>query len=177
MEDNSKSFPEDARKIISDVFRSTWLDFSSYDLEDCQKNLLSLARTCEAPSNRDISLSSENLQHTVPFADHVLLDSSSRANEEFDIYEFRNESVKPVTTFVPVRNLVALALKPYPSYEYCASTNRSIMIGDDSHYMPFLPFADDSTFNHQELMDEYKYFSWQKPNQDPDCGYSQSNIL
>lgn len=166
MGDYSNFGHNDVKKVVSDVFRSTWLDFSLQDFEDSQKSLLSLSQTYEAPSHRHTKLPSELAQKTAVLPDGPLLESSSQVND-FDFYD--------VTLSIPLHH-EARFIKQYPAYECCTSTSRSVMVGDDPNYMPFLPFADDPTFNHQDLMDEYKFFSWQRPNQDPNCEYSQFNI-
>ncbi|KAJ7238137.1 hypothetical protein B0H12DRAFT_1137905 [Mycena haematopus] len=55
-----------------------------------------------------------------------------------------------------------------PPYEYCTPTQRNIFLGDDPPYMPFLPFADDPTFDHGRYASEYKGCSWRISGIDPD---------
>ncbi|KAF8156618.1 hypothetical protein B0H34DRAFT_847237 [Crassisporium funariophilum] len=51
-----------------------------------------------------------------------------------------------------------------PSYECCTPISRNIMVGDDSHYLPFIPNADDPTYDSTFDIDEHDYFAWQQPD-------------
>ncbi|KAJ7914045.1 hypothetical protein B0H13DRAFT_1712227 [Mycena leptocephala] len=63
---------------------------------------------------------------------------------------------------------VADTFSALPAYEYCTPTVRNIFQGDDPHDMPFVPFADDPTFNHARYLEEYRSFSWRTSALDPD---------
>uniref|UniRef100_A0A8H7XL58 SET domain-containing protein n=1 Tax=Psilocybe cubensis TaxID=181762 RepID=A0A8H7XL58_PSICU len=42
------------------------------------------------------------------------------------------------------------------------------MVGDDSHYMEFIPFSDDPTYDYSVDLELYHYTSWQKSYIDPE---------
>ncbi|KAI0350799.1 SET domain-containing protein [Trametes cingulata] len=65
-------------------------------------------------------------------------------------------------------NLVIYAPKAYPVYESCAPASQNILHGDDPNYMPFVPHADDPTFDHEDHVLEYKGLAWQESYRDPD---------
>ncbi|THV03667.1 SET domain-containing protein, partial [Dendrothele bispora CBS 962.96] len=48
-----------------------------------------------------------------------------------------------------------------PDYECCAPTAMSVLVEDDSHYMPFVPFADDPSFDFKSHVEQYKYIAWE----------------
>ncbi|KAI0668070.1 hypothetical protein C8Q78DRAFT_1048136 [Trametes maxima] len=54
------------------------------------------------------------------------------------------------------------------AYESCTPLSRNILHGDDSHFMPFLPYADDPDFDHQDHALEYKKLAWQEGYRGPD---------
>ncbi|OSC99568.1 SET domain-containing protein [Trametes coccinea BRFM310] len=56
----------------------------------------------------------------------------------------------------------------YTAYESCTPIDQNILHGDDSNYMPFIPLADDPTFDHEDHAMEYKRLAWQEPYRDPD---------
>ncbi|KAI0643504.1 hypothetical protein C8Q79DRAFT_1024750 [Trametes meyenii] len=56
----------------------------------------------------------------------------------------------------------------YPAYESCTPLSQNILHGDDSHFMPFLPYADDPNFDHQDHALEYKKLAWHEGYRGPD---------
>ncbi|KAI0708772.1 hypothetical protein C8T65DRAFT_650065 [Cerioporus squamosus] len=59
---------------------------------------------------------------------------------------------------------------PYPSYESCAPINANILHGDDPNYLPFIPFADEPTFDFRDYVYDHKGLAWQE-------GYRDSDVL
>ncbi|KAI9060749.1 SET domain-containing protein [Trametes sanguinea] len=57
---------------------------------------------------------------------------------------------------------------PNAAFESCTPIDQNILHGDDSNYMPFIPLADDPTFDHEDHAMEYKRLAWQEPYRDPD---------
>ncbi|PPQ72753.1 hypothetical protein CVT26_003033 [Gymnopilus dilepis] len=82
---------------------------------------------------------------------------------DFDHHHDGRQTSKSTTLSVssPAIKLEA-SFQPYPPYTYCAPASRNIFTGDDSHYMPFIPFADDKDYNYAADIDLYHYFAWQK---------------
>ena len=66
-----------------------------------------------------------------------------------------------------IDTIVALPT-PYPSYESCTPVSRSILHGDDPHAMPFLPFADDPSFDPTDYVLDHKRLAWQEGSRDTD---------
>ncbi|RPD53881.1 SET domain-containing protein [Lentinus tigrinus ALCF2SS1-6] len=60
---------------------------------------------------------------------------------------------------------------PYPRYESCPPINNNILLGDDSNYLPFMPFADDPTFDYHDYLADHKGLAWQEG------GYRDSDVL
>ncbi|KAJ7484132.1 hypothetical protein FB451DRAFT_1028361 [Mycena latifolia] len=61
-----------------------------------------------------------------------------------------------------------VAFPPLPAHEHCTQIARNIFQGDDPHDLPFIPFADDPTFDQAKYLEEYEAFSWEEPTVDPD---------
>ncbi|KAK7042070.1 Pre-mRNA splicing factor [Favolaschia claudopus] len=78
------------------------------------------------------------------------------------------DSDTETTTEVPMQ--IFRVVKPFAALaeqEFCTPTARNIFLGDDPHNMPFLPFPEDPSFNHNRYAEEYKGFSWeQQPSLD-----------
>ncbi|OBZ77416.1 Histone-lysine N-methyltransferase EZH1 [Grifola frondosa] len=68
-----------------------------------------------------------------------------------------------------VEESVAMSnFRPPPNrYESCTPISCNILHGDDPNDMPFVPFADDPTFDAKEHVLEYKSLSWQRGLRDP----------
>lgn len=50
---------------------------------------------------------------------------------------------------------------PTDPYESCLPAYRQILYGDDPDDMPFLPYADDTSFNSAGYIAEHNRFAWQ----------------
>lgn len=70
-------------------------------------------------------------------------------------------TVQPIDALSPI--------EPCSPYESCTSCSRSMTVGDDSDYMPFLPYADDPQFDVTKSIQGYRYLAWQDRKTDPDC--------
>lgn len=57
-----------------------------------------------------------------------------------------------------------LMLESHPTYDSCAPLARSVFKGDDDDRMPFLPYADDPTFDHVDHSRWYGALGWQDFN-------------
>ena len=57
---------------------------------------------------------------------------------------------------------------PFPPYESCAPISGNLWIGDDSDAMPFMPFADERTFDHHDAQSHYKELGWQRETMNAD---------
>ncbi|KAJ7642005.1 hypothetical protein FB45DRAFT_826255 [Roridomyces roridus] len=49
---------------------------------------------------------------------------------------------------------------PAPQHEYVTPANRNFYHGDDPHGMPFMPFLNDPTFDHDGYADRYRMLGW-----------------
>lgn len=74
-------------------------------------------------------------------------------------------------------------LQPYPSYESCPPTSRNIANKSHEHpdtYMaPFIPYADETSFDAKKYQEGCEYLGWQSDWRDPDgeCNSNSSITL
>ncbi|KAJ7747839.1 hypothetical protein B0H16DRAFT_1850398, partial [Mycena metata] len=54
------------------------------------------------------------------------------------------------------------------AHEYCTPATRNISQGDDPNDLPFIPFADDPSFDHASYLHAFARYSWERPVADPD---------
>ncbi|CDO71986.1 hypothetical protein BN946_scf184943.g20 [Trametes cinnabarina] len=69
---------------------------------------------------------------------------------------------------MPEAGLVATPIAPHAAYESCTPIDQNILHGDDSNFMPFVPLADDPSFDSEDHVMEYKRLAWQEPYRDSD---------
>jgi len=167
--DEEQARPE---HVIQEVYRNTWIDFYEWEQRHATETLHSLARTFELPKLPVIRQTSESPQKD------ERKQADQDENEYFTVIDYDydadlNGTGLHVTTstLTPQTLEVTNVLEPYPAYEVCTPVNRNILVGDDSEYMPFLPYSDDPTFDYLAHIVEYRYFEWQVPNRDPDCDW------
>ena len=135
------------------VFKRTWTEFYSKEVQYSQRCIDSLARpTTSAPafpvSKALISDAFENWDSG--------LSLGSETPPESHLYATCIE-LDPETPFAP-----------HPSYESCTPCVQSIYLGDDPEEMPFIPFADDPDYDYIENTLFYDRFAWQFRDQ-PDA--------
>jgi len=153
--------------LVLEVFARVWGDFSVADAEYCETTIGSLAANSVAGAT-NLSVKSESTT-ALP---HGMSHSGSRASSVDT--SIPGPSKPRVPRFFVEADVLTLtlppAVEPYPDYESCALTNRSIFRGDDSDDMQFLPFADEPAFDKQTYCNFFKTLAWQGGEQmDADC--------
>ncbi|KAF6753658.1 hypothetical protein DFP72DRAFT_1010437 [Ephemerocybe angulata] len=141
-----------------DTLKACILEYQTWDAEYCKSALLSLQRPASKPEPSTILVENGSLG-----------DSGSDTGE-FICTEFEEETGVSTTTGTAESFDVYVSAEflRHPGYDSCTPAARNIMVGDDSDYMPFMPFADDPTFGWKAYSNEYKYLAWQVYRPDPD---------
>jgi hypothetical protein len=88
--------------------------------------------------------------------------------EYIEVWDYENGTMERVPLHV---TRVDIAFPALPAHEYCTPITRNLFLGDDPHDLPFIPFADDPTFDLARYLEEYKTFSWRESAVDPDCEF------
>lgn len=114
---------------------------------------------------RDVHLTDDPTTITEVVDDPGFQNPASTAHFNVTIYDSDDETEETYT--LPIETINVEATKPHPEYTSCTPITRSIMVGDDSNYMTFIPYSDDPTFNHEAQTLHYDHFAWQSI-QDPD---------
>lgn len=135
--------------LIGDIYEDCWLEYFDWQRQDAQKTITALLP--QTPSS-----------------------SSSRTTKtrlNFKLGNLGIESTPILTSELPEDIDPVASVHPYES---TVPASRSIQWGDDDTAMPFLPYADDSSFPVNELLEEYdNNLSWTAPGlnsqNDPDA--------
>ncbi|KAG1877921.1 hypothetical protein DFJ58DRAFT_648419 [Suillus subalutaceus] len=83
------------------------------------------------------------------------------------VTSYSEDGTSRSTSTISLQVIHAELLEPHKSYEYCTPISRNIFRGDDDDMMPFIPYADDPTFDHVDHTLCYGSFAWQV-DYDPD---------
>jgi hypothetical protein len=171
MSRSSTASTEDSlEEFILSVYFSVWRRFHDYDAVFCREILDSLV--APAPSA------------SIPGTSGYLPNHEQEILE--DLEEFHIRPAEKCTEFTVVefdveghtvseRRLAAGTVsfesttRPCDAYEASAPCSRTIEIGDDSDYLPFIPFADETHFDWEDYMEFFGHLSWQSEQfRDPD---------
>ena len=164
--------------LVSETCGSVWAENAAHHVEHCLDSLASLQRPHprrRRPPPRKTLLVDHPVSPTAGSSSSVR--SRARAQipwfESFAIHEYETtNNISPLR----VRETKALILiadpfPPYPSYNACAPLSKNIMVGDDSDKLPFIPFADDPTYDYDSDIGNHSYFAWPNLTQDPDSNH------
>jgi hypothetical protein len=88
-------------------------------------------------------------------------DESSEIGPRLKVTLYDSDEEPTVNYALPIDTIEAQPTRPHPKYTSCSPAARNVIVGDDSNYMPFVPFEDDLTFDHEALAEHYDYFRWQ----------------
>ncbi|KAI0326496.1 SET domain-containing protein [Cubamyces sp. BRFM 1775] len=160
MEEGSSvlSTPAVAKQLVTQTFKEVWTEYYNWETVHSARVLGSLAaKKPEEPEE----VSSLVLEEDYPLGPTTGGDSFGRyqvVNDEWDYNTTPNADLAVISSHI----------LPHPPYECCTPITYNILHGDDSNFMPFVPLADDPTFDHREHAYEYKALAWQEAYRDPE---------
>ncbi|KAI0367137.1 SET domain-containing protein [Pilatotrama ljubarskyi] len=154
----------DSKALALSCFREIWQEYYLWEPEYCARKLSGLSVT--QPSRpRDVA------SVVIEDADDGYPPNTGREKPDntsaLKLYRLTDDACD----FSTVALQTDVLLDPpeaYPVYESCTPVTQNILHGDDPNYMPFLPHADDSGFNHEDHALEYKGLAWQENYRDSD---------
>lgn len=154
-------------KLVQTVFAEVLAEFSGWKVEYCKHFIRSLSHVTQNP------------RVPIPDGDSTRLHIVGKAGGSPDgdkeitaaVTDYSEDGTPRSTSSISLQVVHAELLEPHKSYEYCTPISRNIFRGDDDDMMPFIPFADDPTFDHVDHTLCYGSFAWQD-DYDPDCEYS-----
>jgi histone-lysine N-methyltransferase EZH2 len=140
------------------VYREVWDEFNKWKVEDCKLQLRLLEQPLPHPSVAEA---------TKKMASAFRTDESEPDDVEI-IYICDTEDDVPldvggatVLTCSPVSLKLPPNFTPHPPYESCTPSVQTISIFEDDP-VPFVPFADDPTWDAREYLRQYPTFAWEK---------------
>lgn len=171
----SKSLHE----FVTTVYAEVWEQFYDWNTKYCQGVIDTLAAA--QPSSPSPSF--EQDLGKLPEDDAVALrhhfeglfiqspaETSGFLRVNFNSDESISGESKLVVETIPLEG----AIRPSDVYESFTPVSRNIERGDDSDNMPFIPFADDPSFDSEDYMGFFGQISWQNETfRDPDSKLKQ----
>lgn len=154
--------PDSASALVFSVFRTSWIDFSHWKKHHVSTTLDSLQRQ---PTFLD-SISDSDSDDDYDDDD----DDDSKSTDSgprWEVTLYNSDKEQTANFSLPISTIEVDATKPHPKYTSCPPAARNVIVGDDSHWLPFIPYEDDITFDHEAQMEHYDYFQWQNMP-DPD---------
>ncbi|KAF9074813.1 hypothetical protein BDP27DRAFT_1257959 [Rhodocollybia butyracea] len=119
-------------------------------------------------SKHDFEHAIESLTKKSTRNDHGIDEDIMEALERLGLDSRTDIDHSSIQTLPPPRIItLEIPFEPTPLYTNCTPVSSNQFTGDDSSYMPFLPFADDPSFDWKEYCKTYKYFAWQSNFFDP----------
>jgi hypothetical protein len=164
--------PDETRALVFGVYREVWDEFNKWKVENSEQQLLLLQKPLPPPgAAEDALLEASDLREGEP-------------GEVEIIYLCESEDDTPLHpggSTVLMCETVHLELPPdfapHPRYESCTPAVQSIAFRpgssaeDELDILPFVPYADDPTFDVEGYLGMFKYFAWEYLG-DPDSMYS-----
>ncbi len=152
--------------LVTSELKIVWQEYYELEPEACARALSALSieepsrPRCLAPSTTDNAAQETHLGPAATpdkILDDIDLSLYSLADEQWNLSSIHVETVLHIS--LP---------STCPAYESCAPLQQSILHGDDPNFMPFLPYADEPTFDGEDHALEYKALAWQESYRDPD---------
>ncbi|KAH9059795.1 hypothetical protein EDB87DRAFT_1562822 [Lactarius vividus] len=176
--DPSKSRdPEENRALGFQVYKEVWDEFNKWKPENCKQQLLLLQKPLPPPAVvEDALLEASNLRDGEPGEVEIIY----LCDSEDDI------PLHPGGSTVLMCETIHLELPtdftPHPRYESCTPAVQSIAFRpgssaeDELDILPFVPYADDPTFDAKGYLGTFEWFAWEHLG-DPDADVIQFETL
>ncbi|KAJ7629113.1 hypothetical protein FB45DRAFT_920000 [Roridomyces roridus] len=150
----------DAKRIVKQVYDQVYTEFRVWKAEYASRIMDSLVQPPSySPAQMDDTVTQEppfDLPEDSPeFPEFFPTSSYQISIESYDYKTGLTEQIPFEVT--RVHDLPPRA----PEHEHCTPSNRNVFVGDDPQAMPFMPFLNDPTFDHDAYADEHKTYAWE----------------
>ncbi|KAI9462879.1 hypothetical protein BJY52DRAFT_1255768 [Lactarius psammicola] len=169
--------PDESRALAFRVYKEVWDEFNKWKVENCEQQLLLLQKPLPPPAAaKDALLEASNLRDGQPGEVEIiyLCDSEDEVPP--------NPGGSTVLMCETVHLELPMEFTPHPRYESCTPAVQSIAprIGsaadNEIEVLPFVPYADDPTFDAKAYLGTFKRFAWEELG-DPDVEVIQFETL
>ena len=154
---------EENRALAFRVYEDVWNEFNKWKSEDCKQQLHLLQKPLPP---REVVEATRKMTSAFRMGEPGDVEIIYLCDTEDDIpLEAGGATVLTCKT-VPLKPPNNFN-KPHPRYEFCTPSVQSITLhvesaaSDELEVMPFVPYADDPTFNARSYLRQYVHFAWE----------------
>ncbi|KAI0302826.1 hypothetical protein B0F90DRAFT_1667436 [Multifurca ochricompacta] len=173
----SENSHDENRALAFRVYKEVWDEFNKWKVEDCKQQLLLLRRPLPpSEATESASLAASELRPGEPGDVEIIYLCDSEDDVPLDADGANVLTCKRVSLKLPPD------FEPHPRYEACTPALQTVALRpgsaacDELDAAPFVPYADDPTFNAKEYLREFKRFAWEELV-DPDVEVIQFETL
>lgn len=156
-QDPSSSLSSRSKRVEQSSI-DVWKEYSSWNEEYCLRTLQSLSRLVSRHPDADFG----NTKSKRPKRSSPGIAGTCTISDYVDGLQYSTEQYSVDAQIISPRELELDKATPYPPYHNCASISQNILVGDDSDYLPFIPFADDESYEFSRDFELHYYNAWQK---------------
>lgn len=161
--------PDRMSHLIRSTLKEVWTAYYAWEQTESNRVIKSLARpqTVSPIEDEDFWVALDS-----PISPTVSAFEEEDEEGTFVVHNFdtgRTEQISCET------EILVEPIPPCMPYESCAPMSQNLHVGDDSSEMPFIPLADDPTFDVHTHLKEYTSFAWQR-QKNPDSEYVCTEI-
>ena len=158
-------------RVVLHLFRNVWNEYFAWEPSYCAEQL-SLVRAHIRPKEDSLDMLLDSIEDTAELPGDTEDEGIATTLTFYDVSPSGaiDARIMRPQTFSEKTALPDI----YPEYESCTPINHNILLGDDSNYLPFMPFADDPTFDYRDYMYDHKGLAWQEVYRDSDGAHMRS---
>ncbi|KAI9444046.1 hypothetical protein H4582DRAFT_2095391 [Lactarius indigo] len=169
--------PDESRALAFQVYKEVWDEFNKWKVENCKQQLLLLQKPLPPPAAaEDALLEVSNLRDGEPGEVEIIY----LCDSEDDIPHHPGGSTVLMCETVHLE--LPTDFTPHPRYESCTPAVQSMVLhvgsaaGEELVILPFVPYADDPTFDAEAYLGVHNRFAWEELG-DPDVEVIQFETL
>jgi histone-lysine N-methyltransferase EZH2 len=154
---------EKNRALAFRVYEEVWNEFNKWKAEDCKQQLRLLQRPLPPP---EVAQAAQRMTSVFRTGGPGDVETIYLCDTEDDIPLDSGGATVLTCNTVPLK-LPEKVNEPHPRYEFCTPSVQSISFHvesaawDELETVPFVPYADDPTFNARGYLRQYAQFAWE----------------
>lgn len=154
---------EENRALAFRVYEEVWNEFNKWKAEDCKQQLRLLQKPLPPP---EVAQAASRMASIFRTGEPGSFETIYVCDTEDDI-PLDSDGATVLTCHTVHIKLPRDFNEPHPRYEFCTPSVQSISLrvesaaSDELETLPFVPYADDPTFNARDHLRQYAHFGWE----------------
>jgi hypothetical protein len=165
--------PDESRALTLQVYKEVWDEFNKWKVEYCKQRLLLLQKPLPPPAAAETALLEASNLRDGGEPGEVEIIYICDSEDDIPLHPGGSTVLTCETVHLKLPKLRNKLFAPHPRYESCTPAVQSIAFRPGSaaeeelDILPFVPYADDPTFDAKVYLGQWKYFGWENLG-DPD---------